>query len=304
MKSYEDHNTEAGVVADLAAAAARPLINVKREGVAVFPDGQVINLENERLADNPRRRRASVALVAALSFVEYLQRFSVPGRTIIFGQASETGGSFKAIVNYHDVERIPNVLPDSTDKSTLDNPKPQWGDHVVTLKLSPTPEWSRWIAKNNVLIPQADFAEFIEDNAADIVAPDAAHLLDMASFLQGKKTVTFKSGRNLNNGTTQLVYSEEIENNAGRRDDTTLFPTHMIVRLRPFVGSAGVEIPARLRFRISESGKLSFQYVLDRPFKVIEEAFNAICAEFEAKLQIPVLLGTGEVNPPEQIHGA
>lgn len=238
--------------------------------------------------------------------MEYLKRYKFEGRTIILGVASEAGGDFKAIVDYHDAERIPSGLPgaDANDCKTVEGAKANWGQHVVTLKLSPTPEWARWIGFNNKLIAQTEFAEFIEDNGADIVAPDAAALLDMASFLQGKRTVSFKSSRNLGNGSTELCYSEQIEETTGRRDEVTRFPTHMIVKLSPFVGSAAVEITARLRFRISDSGKLSFQYILDRPFKVIEAAFVAVCTQFETELGIPVMLGTGSVTQPENITGA
>lgn len=293
------------MVAALARNSTLALVNVKREGVAIMPNGTVVNLENELLAAHPKRPRANVALIEADSFVQYLKRFKVEGRTIIFGEATEQGGSFHALVDYHDAQRLANPTGEQVVAFTeATAPKANWGDHKVKLTLSPTPEWTRWIGANNKLIPQAEFAEFVEDNAADIVHPDAAALLDMASFLQGKKTVTFKGSRNIGNGATELCYSEQIEETSGRRDEVQRFPTHMIVKLRPFVGSASVEIPARLRFRISDSGKLSFQFLLDRPFKVIEAAFVAICTEIETELGIPVMLGTAAVVQPQNVTGA
>lgn len=60
----------------------------------------------------------------------------------------------------------------------------------------------------------------------------------------------------------------------------------------------GVEINARLSFRINDSGKVTFHYILDRPFKVIEAAFNAIAANIETETGVPVMLGNGAVVLP------
>lgn len=279
--------TEAQTIAELARAGQSFLTNIKREGIAVFPDGRVVQLENELLDSNPKRKRAAVKLYSADSFKEYLNRFKVADQTVAFGVATETGGSFKAILDYHDMQK-------GASKTSLAN----WGEHICELVLAATPEWSRWISKNNTPFTQEQFAEFIEDNAADLVQPDAAALLDMVQFLEGKKNVQFKSGKNLRTGAIELEYTEQIAETSGRRDDKAEFPGRMIVRLTPFVGESSVDIGARLRFRISDTGKVTFHYVLDRPFKVIEAAFNAIAAEIETNTGVPVMLGTGSVVSP------
>lgn len=274
--------SEAQTVVELCAKLNQPTLNVSRSGVAVFPSGQVINLEDERHDPNPKRKRASVALYAAESFIDYVKRYSTLDVSIIFGQASEVGGSFKSILDYH-------------------GSIPGWGEHTVSLDLKTTPEWSRWLGMNNKQLTQEQFAEFIEDNAPDIVTPDAAALLDMVTLLQGTKTVQFKSGKSLKNGATELLYTEQIVESTGRRDDSMQLPNFIIVRLTPFVGCAGADITARLRFRISDSGKLTFIFVLDRPFKVLEAAFNVVAAQIETETTIPVMLGNGSVTPPPVI---
>jgi len=283
-----NNKTEAQTVAELCARLNQPTLNVKREGVAVFPNGTIISLENELLADNPKRKRAKVGLYEAESFIEYVKRFIRLGCSIIFGAASETGGAFKAILDYHAAEA-------GGDGAA------HWGEHICTLTLATTPEWARWLGKNNSPMTQEQFADFIEDNAPDIVSPDAAVLLDMATMLQGKKSVTFKSSRNLRNGSIELAYSEQVEETSGRREDAMQLPDRIIVKMIPFVGCVGVEIPARLRFRIGDTGKVSFTYILDRPFKVLEAAFNAVAAQIEAETSIPVMLGIGDVTPPPTI---
>lgn len=268
--------SEAQSVSEICAKLNQPVLNVPRSGVAVFPNGEIKSLENELLENKPKRQRARVALYAVESFIDYIERYKTVKNSIIFGEASELGGSFKSIIDYH-------------------GEGAGWGEHTVSLTLKTTPEWARWLGMNNKQLTQEQFAEFIEDNAPDIVNPAAADLLDMVTLLQGTKTVQFKSGKT---GATELLYSEQIAESTGRRDDKMQLPNFIIVRLTPFVGCAGADITARLRFRISESGKLTFTFVLDRPFKVLEAAFNAVAAQIETETKIPVMLGSGDVTPP------
>lgn len=257
--------------------------------VLLHQNGNVISLE--RFADNPRRKRAKVNLYETNSFIDYVNRHKIAGSTHLFGQATELGGSFSATFDYHGAERGASPTP---------APAPGWGEHTAMLSLETTPEWRRWVGNNAKLLTQEQFAEFIEDNQLDIIEPAAAEILDMAQLLIGKKTVNFRGGKNLKNGSIQLEYTETIEvtgNNATtRRDDAMIVPDKFKLGLVPFVGASGVEIEARLRFRIGDSGKLSFAYILNRPYKVIEEAFQFARDEIEKQTAIQVLLGSGSVS--------
>ncbi len=44
-----------------------------------------------------------------------------------------------------------------------------------------SPEWDTWQSKDGEKCNQMDFAEFVEDNAPDIVNPDAATILEVDS---------------------------------------------------------------------------------------------------------------------------
>jgi hypothetical protein len=48
-------------------------------------------------------------------------------------------------------------------------------------------------------------------------------------------------------------------------------------------------------------GKLSFAYVLNRPFKIIEDAFRLARADIEEKTGHTVHIGTGAVVPPPSL---
>lgn len=258
--------------------------------VLVRRDGTVLSLE--RYADNPRRKRAAVNLYEAKSFIDYVNSHKVAGRTHLFGVANELGGSFTAVLDYHEGEEVKN----EEGLGAL----PGWGEHKAVLTLETTPEWKRWIANNGKLLTQEQFAEFIEDNQLDIIAPAAADILDMAQLLQGKKTVNFRGGKNLKNGAIQLEYTEAVEVTGSgvtsRRDDAMQIPDKFTLGIIPFVGAFGVQIDARLRFRIGDGGKLSFAYILNRPYKVIEDAFRFTRQEIEQATKISVLLGGASIG--------
>ncbi len=244
--------------------------------------GNVTSLE--RFADNPRRKRATVSLHETLSFIHYVNAHKLSGPTHLFGKATEIGGSFTAVLDYHGGGIISN--------------QPNWGDHVAKLTLEPTPEWVKWVKNNGTLMPQEAFSEFIEDQLDDIITPAAAEILEMAQGLQGRKNATFKGGKNLKDGAITFEYIEtvEIQGVANRRDDTFRVPDKLSIRLQPFVGSATVYVDARLRFRIGNDGKLSFAYILNRPHKIVEEAFQISRDRIEAETDLQVHLGSAEIR--------
>lgn len=282
MTPDNSFNTEAAAVADLVTQANRPILNVMPEGLAVFPSGAVVNLAKERFMDNPKRKRASVRLHETASFIGYVNTHKHATETHLFGESSEQGGKFCAIIDYHDVAAAGESIA-------------HWGEHVVTLTLQTTPEWQRWMANSGKAMLQEVFADFLEDNLNDIDEPDAATLIDVAQLLQGKKSVNFKSGKNLRNGAIQLEYVETIDTTGGTIKDNMQVPDHFVLGICPFVGAAGIQVNARLRFRVSDSGKLTFTYLLDRPFKVIADAFELAREEIEEKTALPVHLGSATI---------
>lgn len=282
--------TEAAAIIAVAREAEKnktPLVTTLANDLQIIisPSGSITSLE--RFADHPRRKRAVVTLYEIASFIAYVNRHKIAGHTHLFGAANEAGGSFTAIIDYHG------------DESDPDSPA-QWGEHRVVGELVTTPEWKRWIANNGKILSQEAFAEYIEDNLLDIKTPDAADILEIAQGLQGRKTVTFKSGKNLRDGSIKFEYSEDVlvNGSASRRDDSFKVPEKFVLSIVPFIGGNGVEIEARLRFRIGDGGKLSFAYILNRPFKVVEAAFEAARGDIEREIAQPVMLGSASLTAP------
>lgn len=287
--------TEADSIAQIIKNANTPSLNVERRGVAIFPNGNKVNLDDERFDEFPKRKRAAVALWETASFIAYLNSHKLSGKTALFGKATEAGGSFAAIIDYHE-DNIAGSIPD--------NSKAGWGEHVVGLELVTTPEWRRWTENNARYMPQEAFAEFIEDNQTDILSPDAGTLLDVAQFLSGKKSVTFKSGKKLSTGAIAFEYTEEIETTngaSGRTNGGASIPDKLTLGIVPFIGANGVHIDARLRFRISDNGKLTFAYLLNRPYQIIQDAFSLARAEIENATGLKAHIGSAQVIAPKYV---
>lgn len=256
-------------------------ITVGARRYLVYPDKTIKSLE--ALGDAPVLAVASVKIFEAKSFIDYVNAHKIAGRTKLFGVYALNESAFAATIDYHG---------DNASKGGAG-----FGDHEVTFALVKSPEWQAWLEWNGKAMAQEQFAEFIEDNMADIVSPDPAALLDVAQLLKGKKTVTFKSGRNLANGAVQFEYAETIETTGGqsRRDDSMEVPGQFVLQLVPFGGDVGIEIKARLRYRIDNQGKLSFHYKLDRPHKVVEASFIRTREKIEQETKLPVLIGSATI---------
>lgn len=259
----------------------------------------------EKYQANPKRKRAQVSLYEAASFINYVNRHKIDYCTHLFGKATELGGTFTAIIDYHDEENSKKKAASEATDTEKDSPElydkivnANWGEHVVQLKLETTPEWRRWVENDKKLMPQETFLEFLEENQNDIIAPDQASVLETIQLLQGTKSVAFKGGKNLKTGAIALQYVEtiDIRGQASNQERVSEVPDKLRLGIVPFIGANGVEIDARLRFRIGPDGKLSFAYLLNRPYQIIEEAFGHARQDIEAAVGLPVMLGAAAIT--------
>lgn len=249
----------------------------------VWPDKSITNLEGA--LPRPLRKRGEAILETVDSFNAYLGDHATD-RTVIFGDANEKGGEFKAILDYHDAE------PDGTTG---------WAEHTARLIMRPTPEWVRWCGICQKDLEQRTFAEFIEDNAADVAVPDhdpkspnSADLLQLATTLQIKTDVRFSSQIRLQNGQVQLTYDELINGTWGGAGNLEV-PQAFWIGVVPFRGGQRYALRIRLRYRGSQ-GKATFRLEMERPHKVVEQAFNDTKHAIEEKQGEGAVL-VGVVNP-------
>lgn len=166
-----------------------------------------------------------------------------------------------------------------------------WRDHRATFKAEYTPEFDKWINRNghSRAMGQTEFAEFIEDNMADIAEPTATDLLTVATTLQAKTDISFASSKRLDNGQVQLTYNEAINATAGSNGAMTI-PREFVLGLRIFKNGPGYKIKARLKYRLG-GGAVKFWYEMDRPERAVEDAFKGYIDTVREKSGYTVLLG-------------
>jgi uncharacterized protein YfdQ (DUF2303 family) len=243
---------------------------------AVIPnDSKVESLLNfvyNDYAERPHRKKATVAVLDAGSFIEYYSLFS-DSHSRVF--ADETKAQVLAVLDYH---------------GTGEN-APRWGQHRVRLDLRHSEEWKAWTGHNGQShkMSQLEFAEFIEDNAPDIKEPNAATMLEMARSLQAKTDVDFSSAVRTNNGQVQLKYTENIKGTYG--SGNVEIPEEFLIQIPVYVGTERVPIRARLRYRLL-SGKLSIWYDLLRADEIARVAFLNVLGAIKEGLKVTVINGT------------
>lgn len=149
---------------------------------------------------------------------------------------------------------------------------PGWRDHRAVFTALLTPEAKRWIDKNGYVFGQSEFAEFIEDNLADLQGEEGQKLLTVATTIAASTGINFSSAKRLQDGQTQLTYNESINATAGA-DGALAIPKTFTLGLRLFKNGAGYKLTARLKYRL-HSGAVKFFYELERYENAIDDAFG------------------------------
>lgn len=233
-------------------------------------------------APTPGRIRRQVVVNDATSLINYLAA----------NTAEQAEGASVGFSHAHGEGRL-EVWADLDDRSViahLDGGN-GWRDHSATLALPHSREWDEWGEIDGKLLRQTAFAEFIEDHLSSIGAPDGGLLLDVCQTLTAKTKVDFRSSCLLSNGQRQFEFAETVDARAGQKGNLTV-PTELTLVLRPFQGVDAVAVTARFRYRIDE-GQLFLGVRLIESEKVLETAFEALVAEVQQALPVPILRGVG-----------
>lgn len=259
--------TEAQVVRDIERAVS-PIHTVgNKQQIAIIPDGYTI-ADLEEYLETPVRQRANRVFHDVESFVAYCNHFQKDGFTNgnsrLFADRNKT--TFFAIFDYAG-----------------------WKEHTAKYTCPLSDEWKIWIGKNASPMTQQQFAEFIENNLPDIRRPDSAEMLEISRTLEAKKNVNFLSTTRLRDGTVDFTYEEKVETTANK--GMLVVPEMFEIFIPVFVGGGSEFIKAKLRYRIGDGGKLAMWYELERPHKVLDEAFKDVRETIEQNLTVKALMG-------------
>lgn len=243
----------------------------------------------------PKMVRKGAATVTTLaSFVDLVNRHKDEG-SAIFAKTDWPGPRLTAVIDYHDTAKTA-----------------RWGKHRIVYNFPITKEFETWVAKNGEAMDQADFAEFIEEHAAELAAPDVheinefeprwkerfatpAELIDLSRHLEVNVGSTVKNASRLASGERQVVFETQHTNAAGEPVD---IPGIFMVSVAPFLSGDRepevVRIPARIRYRVA-NGKITWNYQLYRWEYFLRERIQEDLAFAAKQTALPAYEGAPEM---------
>jgi hypothetical protein len=133
-------------------------------------------------------------------------------------------------------------------------------------------------------MPQLEFARFLEENAADVRAPDAGELLDACRDLQVRRKVNFTKAVRTASDNENFEYSEET-NTTSKKGDLEL-PTKFKLGLPVYFGDAETEVFAFLRWKMDD-GALTLGIQLHRTEHVRQAVFKQIVVDIAEPHGLP-----------------
>jgi len=254
-----------------------------KPSVAMHQECKLVPLVPEKLPDGPRFLTADVMFYEPDQFIAYLESWQDQGTRVWYNEK----GEFQAIIDFH----RPPLLDDPTDNPTPSTAR--YGDHIARLHLQSSPEWMAWLAKNEKPMGQVEFAEFIEDQARDIVTPDPVTMLQVATGLQANQNCTLRSAINQANGSLTLAWDQQVEGRV--QGSNQEIPAQFQIGIRPFVGCARYPVDCRLRYRI-DGGKLKMHYEALHLDVIAEDALAKVVEQIAKETALPVAMGACKVE--------
>lgn len=254
------------------------LIGDGSKPLVCVPDGYTIK-DLEQYLGAPLRKSVSATMLDTQSFINYLKKHGVEGRTVIYVDT-----------NYEAQRASLHCLIDDNGSAWDDT---SWREHSVTFTPTKTVEWKRWHDANKKPMSQLDFAIFIEENMPDIASnidgmPTGTEMLTMATQFEATAEKRFKQKLNLQGNGVTLEFVDTADNQTAER--MKVFD-RFALGIRPFVGGDPYRVDARLRYR-QNGDKLAFHFELIRTDRVFESAIADEIAKVQKETNFLILLGS------------
>jgi uncharacterized protein YfdQ (DUF2303 family) len=160
--------------------------------------------------------------------------------------------------------------------------------HRGTLKLSRSIEWTEWNKISGKLMEQLDFARFIEENAADIRAPQGADLLECIRDIQAHRKVDFSKAVRTASNNESFHWSEETK--AGTKTGGIEIPTKFELGIPVYFGEPDTQVFAFLRWAL-DVPSLKLGIVLHRAEHVRQAAFKQIVTQISERTDCLAVFG-------------
>jgi uncharacterized protein YfdQ (DUF2303 family) len=247
---------EAETIAGLAVAAAgAPTIlrnDTGREFI-VLPEGMHHSSISDPNAVDvilPEHIAQGVDLQTVDSLTDYVNAFKTE-TSVLFANIQTS--TIVAVIDYHG------------------NQKPRPASHRAVLGLPFSVEWQTWNAINKRLMSQLEFARFLEENAADVLAPSGADLLEACRDLQATRKVEFTKAVRTATDNESFSYSDDTKATSGGVD----LPTRFLLQMPIYFDGEVVNPAAFLRWKLDD-GSLHLGIELSRAEHLRQAVFKRV----------------------------
>lgn len=222
---------EAAVVADIAAESERFGQTIAPQSgtlhINIRRDNEHVDIRShEMYLLEPVRMRGSSTVTEPASFTTLLAMDPHRGALIY---ADETTNKLTAVIDWDG-----------------------WRDHRIALQLTYSDQFKRWADRSGKWFNQLDFAELLEDFAADIYEPAAADMIELAQSFQAARSGSFESSTRLDNGAVSFRFHEDIQAKGGGAGLLEV-PETFLLRIPVLRGGDYIEVTAKLRYRIEHN---------------------------------------------------
>ncbi|PZQ82712.1 MAG: hypothetical protein DI549_10935 [Ancylobacter novellus] len=215
--------------------------------------------EIEKYRQKPKASIGTAKVETLESFIDLTNRHKTASSTI-FATTAWPNPKLTAVIDYHGTDHAPDFLK-----------------HRVEYGFPLTEEFKAWVGQNGKAMEQHDFAEFLEEHAAELASPldqertdyeplfkerfaNPNELIDLSRSLEVFVGAKVKQSTRLQSGERQILFETEHMNGKGEPID---IPGIFMISLPPFVDGDVVRIPARIRYRV-QGGALMWFFQLYR----------------------------------------
>jgi uncharacterized protein YfdQ (DUF2303 family) len=266
-------------IIDIARDNVKPELVHTNDGLAVLytPKYGFHTINRETGLLKPLRKRGRFIVFDPASFNQFLKDNADAGDIAVYFDRNVKSPAVVAVLNAHGKNGA------------------GWGDLRCEIEFRRTPQWERWAAADGKMMPQVAFAEFIEDNIADIASPAGSTMLEVATQLDAKRTLQFRSGVRLQDGRIQFQHLEDLEAKVGAGEIAV--PEMFSLGIAPIFGMPSYQVPVRFRYRI-EGGKLTMGFRLQRTEDMMRQIIEDVIAKIERGANVSVMEGREPQQPP------
>lgn len=271
--------TEAEAIGALAIAAQGEPVRIATEKGREFilmPEGyQAKDVTEANAVDAllPAHVSQAVTLQTLDSLVAYANRYGTDDTILL---ADIDHNKIVALIDYHSPPHDGAAIPNHVR-------------HSASMVLPLSFEWATWTAKHDKLMPQIEFARFLEENAPDIVTPSGGDLLDAIKDLQAKRKVDFRNAVRTSSDNENFEFTDETSIGS-KRDGSIEVPTKFLLKIPVYFGRAPVELYAFLRWKLDE-GQLLLGVALNRREHVRQAEFKLIVNEAAERTKREAMFG-------------